>query len=191
MIAPEQVAVVLLAAGSSSRFGPADKLSASLNGVPLGLHAAGTIARLPFALKIAVTRPGGPDFASLGFNEIVNPDPASGQSGSIKLGLAAARQVDPAAVLIALADMPYVTGDHLVSLMNALDDEHPVVASNDGQRSSPPALFARTHLFILEQLEGDVGARVALRGGLAISAPAVELLDVDVPDDLTRAGAQS
>ena len=40
MIAADAVAVVLLAAGRSTRFGARDKLAEPLAGLPLGLHAA-------------------------------------------------------------------------------------------------------------------------------------------------------
>ena len=49
------VAAILLAAGRSRRFGAADKLAVDLDGLPLGLHAARTLADVPLAARILVT----------------------------------------------------------------------------------------------------------------------------------------
>lgn len=183
MIRPDAVAVVLLAAGLSSRFGPRNKLAVPLDGFALGLHAARMLGTLPFARKIAVTAANGPDFARFGFTAIVNPDPAAGQSGSLRLGLAEARIVRPQAVLVALADMPFVPIAHIHALLDCFG-EHAVVASTDGQRSSPPALFAASLFPILEGLSGDTGARALLRDAHLVSASPSQLTDIDTPLDL-------
>ena len=188
MIAPEQVVAILLAGGLSGRFGPADKLAEPLYGLPLGLHAARTLATLPFAAMIAVTRSGGPDFGACGFTSVRNGHPASGQSGSIRLGLASALVAAPRAVLIMLADMPFVTRTHIEALLARFDDEHRIVASAGGERPGPPALFGASHFEALAALSGDAGARSMLNDALLVEAPADELVDIDTPDDLIRTG---
>ena len=193
MIAAETVVLVLLAAGTSSRFGPRDKLAVRVDGLALGLHAARTLGSLPFAAKIAVVRAGGPDFAHHGFGIVINPDPGAGQSGSIRLGVARARLSQPHAVLIALADMPFVTAAHVVALMAAFDGPDAIIASTQGDRASPPALFGMALFPLLEELTGDAGARTMLRRARLVTAPAAELADIDTPDDLPgaeRLGAQ-
>ena len=184
MIAAERVAVVLLAAGLSTRFGVGDKLAAPLDGLALGLHAARRFASLPFVAKIAVVGEDGPDFGSSGFETVVNPDPGAGQSRSIGLGLAAALRCAPDAVLILLADMPFVTIAHIEALLAQLDADHPVVASTDGAHPSPPALFAPSSFALLADLTGDTGARALLRTATLVAASPAELADVDTPDDL-------
>jgi molybdenum cofactor cytidylyltransferase len=184
MIAVESVAVVLLAAGLSTRFGPSDKLAAPLDGLPLGLHAAQTLGQLPFLAKIAVTRPAGPDFAAYGFETILNHDPGSGQSGSIRLGVARARLARPEAVLIALADMPFITTAHVTALLARFEAEHRAVGSTHGTVPTPPAVFGAAHFDALEALTGDAGARSLLRSATLILAPPGELADIDTPTDL-------
>jgi len=184
MIAAERVAVVLLAAGLSTRFGVGDKLAAPLDGLALGLHAARRFASLPFVAKIAVVGEDGPDFGSSGFETVVNPDPGAGQSGSISLGLAAALRGEPDAVLILLADMPFVTIAHVEALLARLDAAHPIVASTDGAHPSPPALFAAASFTLLADLTGDTGARALLRTATLVAASPAELADVDTLDDL-------
>jgi molybdenum cofactor cytidylyltransferase len=186
MVAAEDCALVLLAAGLSRRFG-GDKLSADLAGRPLGLHGAATLASLPLAERIAVIGGGGPDYAALGFRIVRNPDPGAGQAGSLRLGVRAARESGAAAVLIALADMPFVTSDHVRRLL-AAGGEDVVVASSDGARRSPPALFGRGWFDRLEQVSGDQGARALLREAAVVAADPRELVDVDTPaalDELT------
>jgi molybdenum cofactor cytidylyltransferase len=189
MIAANSVAVVLLAAGLSTRFGLRDKLAEPLGGLPLGVHAARTLGSLPFAAKIAVAREGGPDFSFYGFTPVLNPDPATGQSGSIKLGIAQARLARPKAILIALADMPFVPVAHVEALLAQFDESRPIVASIAGRTSGPPALFGDSLFDALEGLNGDQGARALLRDAFVVAAPVHALADIDTSDDLAAAAA--
>jgi len=184
MIAADAVAVLLLAAGTSTRFGPRDKLAEPLEGLPLGLHAARTLSQLPFAARVAVTRRGGPDFSDYGFTPVDNPDPGAGQSGSIRLGLAEARAHGPKAVLIALADMPFVSLAHFEALLARFDQGHPVIGSTDGNQPGPPVLFGAALFDTLGDLSGDVGARTLLRSAALVTAFPSELADIDSPADL-------
>lgn len=189
MIAAESVAVILLAAGLSTRFGAKDKLSAPLGLLSVGDHAATMLATFPFAAKIAVVRADGPDFRRQGFEPVVNRDPASGQSGSIRLGLAHALPHHPQAVLIALADMPFVTSAHVQALLARFDAENPVIASGDGGRPGPPVVFGAARFPDLALLSGDSGARTLLRDAALVAAPATMLADIDTPDDLDLAAS--
>ncbi|WP_267387777.1 nucleotidyltransferase family protein [Sphingomonas sp. GC_Shp_3] len=183
-LTPERTALVLLAAGRSSRFGAADKLAADLFGRPLGLHVAATLAPLPFAARIAVCGGTAPDYAAHGFEMLFNPRAAEGASTSVALGVAAARTHGCDAVLIALADMPCVTTAHIQRLFDASDNANTVVASSDGVRLSPPALFSAAHFDTLASLSGDQGARDLIRSGRHIVTRADELIDIDTEADL-------
>jgi len=85
----ENTVAVLLAAGLSRRYGGAGKLVAEFRGKPLVLHAAGTIAALPFSRRLAVCRSGDDELAAmldqLGFVVVRNPDPAQGMASSLAL----------------------------------------------------------------------------------------------------------
>lgn len=177
------VALVLLAAGRSERFGDADKLAADLRGKPLALHVVDALAGLPFRARIAVVAGTGIDFASHGFREVRNDDPAAGQARSLRLGVAAA---SAGAVLVVLADMPLVSAALVNRLLDAADGADAVVAASDGTRPSPPALFGVAHFEALMAREGDAGARDLIGGGRHLLAAAGELRDVDRPEDLAR-----
>lgn len=184
----ETIAIIVLAAGLSTRFSVGNKLLADLKGRPLADHIASTIAPLPFAAKFAVCPADLPElgtlFAQRGFSVLPNPDNAAGQSTSLRLGVEAADKIGADAVLICLADMPFVTSEHLLTLADCLQDgpAHATSAMENGP-SMPPAIFARTHFPALLQTSGDRGARDLLRSATQLLVPARELADYDTLED--------
>lgn len=186
MAAAERTALILLAAGRSTRFGAADKLLQDLDGRPVGLHAAATLAAMPFAHRLAVTDGRLPGLAALGFRMLVNPAPEKGMAGSLRLGIAAAGAAGAQAVLVALADMPRVTAAHVRRLLDAADGPDALVVSSDGRDPMPPALFGRDRFAALLALDGDHGARDLIRAGVQVAAAPGELADIDTPADLER-----
>ncbi|MEG3176346.1 nucleotidyltransferase family protein [Sphingomonas sp. RB3P16] len=186
MIAVEECVLVLLAAGRSERFGDADKLQQDFLGQPLAFHVVTALESMPFKARFAVCSNTALDFASRGFAVLHNDDPGDGMSGSVKLGIAAARDLGCAAVLIALADMPRVTATHVQRLLDAADGPDAVVASSNGVHPTPPAVFGAGQFEALLTLSGDEGARAIVRAGRHVIASAAELLDIDRPEDLDR-----
>ena len=182
------VAVALLAAGRSTRFGT-DKLAHLTAGTMLAVRAARTIAGLDFGHRFAVVGGSRPAVAAAiaaeGFVIVRNDDPAAGVSHSIRLAVAAASKTDAAALMICLADMPFVTTTHLDSLVAEWRASGGVVASSNGGTATPPALFPRAMWPILEGLEGDRGARDLITSARLIAASAYELRDIDRPADLS------
>ncbi len=180
MIAADRVAAVLLAAGASSRFGPANKLHADLGGRPLVTHAATTLRAVGFGGLIAVC---GPATAPMldGFDVVINDAPGEGQARSIRLGVAHALTFDVDAVLVALGDMPFVTEAHLRALLAA--DGDMAASALDGQ-AMPPALFSRTRAQALLGLEGGRGAGRLLADATLVPGDAALLADIDRPSDL-------
>jgi len=189
MIEAANVAAILLAAGTSQRFGAEDKLLAPLTGEPLALHAARRIAELEPGRRIAVC----PDdhgmlarkLAAEGFEIVVNPHPERGLSQSLSCGIAAAALGPEVAALICLADMPFVSTGHLHNLLMRFDPSTaPVVASSNGDAAMPPALFSRALFETLRSGEGDRGGKALLADAALVRADADELVDIDRPGDL-------
>lgn len=179
MIAPENTALILLAAGKSERFGLSDKLTADFLGQPLGMHVVTALHAVPFATRIVV-KDGVPlDYAASGYRVVRNPRPEDGMSLSVRLGVAAARGDGIEAVVIALADMPCVTAAQIYRLFDAQHGLDTVVASSDGLRPRPPVLFGSGRFDALEQLQGDAGARDMILAGRHVVASEEELADVD------------
>ncbi|KQS02074.1 MobA [Sphingomonas sp. Leaf357] len=186
MIVADRTVLILLAAGRSERFGALDKLEQDFLGQPLAFHVVTALEAVPFRDRIVVQNGTNLDFAARGYRVIHNEQPEIGMSNSVKLGVAAAQADGADAVLIALADMPRVTATHVYRLLDAASGPDAVVASSDGVKPCPPAIFGANRFETLLALEGDEGARAMVAGGKHVIAPEHELLDIDRPEDLER-----
>ena len=186
MIGAEQVALVLLAAGRSRRFGAQDKLMAPYLGRPLGLHVVVALEAVPFCERVAVVADTQLDLAACGYRVVQNDDPRAGMGRSLRLGVEAACAGKPQAVLIALADMPRVTATHIYRLLDRAEGPDAIVASSDGVIPRPPVLFGCTHFDRLLRSEGDMGARDLVKHGHHVVTSPAELVDVDTPEDLAK-----
>ncbi|WP_230482557.1 nucleotidyltransferase family protein [Sphingomonas sp. Leaf21] len=186
MIAAEEVALVLLAAGRSSRFGTANKLEAEFLGKPVGFHVTTALEDIRFATRIVVTDGCQLDFASRGYHVIHNADVGQGMSHSLHLGVREAIAASPRAILIALADMPRVTASHIYRLFDAFEGPDTIVASSNGQYPTPPGLFGSARFDALLTLKGDEGGRKLVAGGRHVVTAPAELIDIDTPEDLER-----
>jgi molybdenum cofactor cytidylyltransferase len=176
------IAAVVLAAGQGKRFG-ADKLMVDLSGSPLGLHIGQTLRSFGFDWRFCVCSKGAAlmqHYLALGFDVIANDAPEMGQAGSLHLAVNAAVATSADALLVTLADMPFVGAPHLNALLTAGD----FTASFDGEKAMPPALFPRALWPELLATRGDQGARDLLHHARLVTAPAGQLRDIDTPADL-------
>jgi len=189
-----KIAVLLLAAGRSTRMGGPNKLLAEVDGRPM-------VARVAQRLLAARARPIvavlGNDAdavdAALGrlpVERVRNPDFAHGLSTSLKRGLAALPP-DTDGVIVCLGDMPLVSGRHLDRLaaaFNPLEGRAIVVPTRHGKRGNP-VLWAKQFFPEMAGTAGDVGAK-HLIGEHADLVAEVEMeddgifLDIDTPEAL-------
>lgn len=192
-----RIAAVLLAAGASTRYGPQNKLLATLQGKALVRHAAEQLAAAGLADIVAVTGPDAQQIAAalagLPVRFTANPRFADGMGRSIAAGIAALGQgVDGA--LIVPGDMPNIRPAliaELVAAFSAHGGERAVFPVTSGGRQSPPVLWPRSLFAELAGLDGPQGGKVILQrsGGIAVPvADAGLLTDIDTPDDLASAG---
>jgi len=183
------ILLALLAAGQSRRFGDQDKLIALLGDKMLGLHAAETGAAMPFARKLVI---GSPDhgcaaqWRALGYQVIANDAASQGQATSVRLAAAHAIESGASALCIMLADMPFVTRDHLGQLLAAFAQSGGVVASARDGQAMPPAIFSGDQLKSLLAVEGDSGAREFLAEARLIAGDEPALMDIDTAQDLAE-----
>lgn len=183
------IAVIVLAAGQGRRFG-SDKLMADLDGCPMGLHVAKLLAEMPFGWRLAVCSKAtalSQRFSKLGFATIENTASDLGQSHSLHLAVEAAQATEARAILMVLADMPFVTKSHIEQLLAAGEG---IVASTSGHHPMPPALFPREFWPRLMETTGDAGARDLLCDATLIHAAVSELRDIDLADDLRETRTQ-
>lgn len=179
-----EIAFALLAAGHGLRFG-SDKLLVEIGGEPMGLIPALTLSDFGFGWRFAVCRPDSDlnaQYADLGFKIISNSRSERGQAHSLHLAVDAALATNAKALLVVLADMPFVTAPHIGNLVGEFSGQ--IIASTDGKAPMPPAIFPRESWSKLLATSGDVGARGLLKDVRLIHAPAAELRDVDLPADL-------
>lgn len=194
MSAPaEHVAAVVLAAGEGRRFG-SQKLLAPLRGRPLlqhALDAANASALAPIVVVLGADADAIAAGIRTGRARIVrNPDHATGQASSLRVGL---RSVDTSdAVVVVLGDQPNVTAallDALVAQQRS-SGAPAVVCVQDGRRS-PPTLLHRDLWVEVDALRGDTGAREVLARHSDVTVLDVadslgRLDDVDTQEDRER-----
>ncbi|WP_310395826.1 nucleotidyltransferase family protein [Hymenobacter sp.] len=183
------VALLLLAAGASTRMGQPKQLLL-YRGRTLLRHAAETAVATGCAPVVLVTgavhEALAAEVTGLPVQVVHNPEWETGMASSIRAGLAALANAKPSAVLIMLSDQPLVTPELLRQLVAQQQETHaPVVAAAYGDTLGVPAVFDQTMLAALGQLQGIQGAnRLIASLGAAVGRvdfPA-GLLDVDTPE---------
>lgn len=181
---------VLLAAGSSKRFG-SDKLMHPLSGQATVATAALANLRTAIPNVIAVVRPGTAKLQNLlsegGATVILCADADDGMGASLATAVRASGEV--AGWVIALADMPYIQAETISKVAAALAAGAKIVAPTyRGERGHPVGLSARFRAQ-LEALHGDEGARALLKEHadlvklIEVNDPGV-WRDIDTPADL-------
>lgn len=189
-----RISVIVLAAGTSTRFGSAKQL-VRLRGKPLVQHAIDAAAGAGVSEVILVLgREADAVQASLTPSAPVrivrNPHFAEGQSTSITAGLTACDPKSGAAIVL-LADQPGIRSEHVRALASSFV-ERPCDAVRLRFRDGPgPALLARSIWSEVMNLSGDVGARALLdaRPELVrwVDVDEDTPRDVNTPEDLKRA----
>lgn len=187
---------LVLAAGSSRRMGASNKLLSDLHGEPLLRHTLRSVGAFGLGSVLVVTGHEAETVANIarseGFEVCHNASYADGMGSSIAAG-ARALPATRRAVLICLADMPFIkpeTVEGLLAAMAATVDGEACIAvpTYSGQRGHP-VLFGRRFVPNLARLEGDRGARNVLRDHsarvveVAVDDPAI-CIDIDTPSDL-------
>ena len=138
-----RIAVILLAAGQSTRMGAPNKLLLEVGGQPMVRRAAKTLLASRVDAVIAVL---GHEHAAvaealggLPLRTVVNRDHASGQMSSVRAGIEAI-DGDPAAIVVALADQPALEPadiDFLIDAFLASPEPKILVPVRGGQRGNP------------------------------------------------------
>lgn len=173
------VALILLAAGRSERFG-GDKLTASFQGKPLWEWAAQAAEDAGFVRRYLVVGGHSSVGSRRGWQRVLNADAEQGMGTSIAAGVAAA--ADHQRVVIALADMPNMRAGHLRRLAGSGGT---VFTRQADGSAGTPAAFDKASFARLRSLDGERGARSLEFPDARIVEPDSKalLLDVDKPSD--------
>jgi molybdenum cofactor cytidylyltransferase len=179
---------VLLAAGTSSRFGDANKLLAPVDGDPIVRRAAAALVDSGVD-GVTVVVGHGADRVEAALDGLAvtirrNDDFAEGQSTSLRVGIEAAVERNADAALVALGDMPHVEPATHDRMLRAYERgvADALAAAFEGTRGNP-VLFDASFFDRLVAVSGDVGGREIL---LSADAAAIETGDPGVCHDVDR-----
>lgn len=177
------VAILILAAGSSSRMRGGDKLLEPVDGAPM-LRRQALIALATGCPVLVTLPPERPEraavLAGLEVRQILVPDASSGMSASLRCGVEQASRLTQMGLMILPADMPGLTSAALKAVIAAFDaaPERIVRARNASGQQGHPAIFPRSLWPELSGVSGDTG-------GISVIRAHPELVTyVDLPGDM-------
>ena len=160
---PLTVAVVLAAGGGTRFAGPDHKLATEVDGRPLAEHAVATAIASGLTPVIvvggAIMPPLPRDAAPDDVITVHNPRWCEGQATSLQAGIAEAERLGADAVVIGLADQPFVTAE---AWRRVAASDAPIAIATYGGRRRNPVRLARSVWPELPSA-GDEGARVLIR----------------------------
>lgn len=187
------VAGILLAAGTSSRMG-SNKLLFELGGESVLRGAArralsGGLAPLIVVLGHQEEKARA-ELAGLPCQIVINPSYEQGINSSLRSGVTAL-PAETQAVVVMLADMPFVTAEMIAGLIDRhRSTEAPLVISDYEGVNAPPMLYDRSLFGELLTMTGEgCGRQVVKRHrheAEVLPWPAAALSDLDVPEDYER-----
>lgn len=190
------VAAVVLAAGSSTRMGR-NKLLLDLGGETVVRRAVLTAVEARLAPVIVVLGHEAErvraELGGLPCVPVVNPDHVRGVGTSLQAGVRRAA-AEAGAMILILADMPFVTAAMLTTLVERYRATGaPLVVSRYGEVQAPPNLFDRSLFSELLSTDDERCAKRVVRGheneAVVVPWPEEALRDIDVAEDYERVRA--
>jgi molybdenum cofactor cytidylyltransferase len=189
MAPPALVVGAVLAAGGSSRFADGPKQLAELRGRPL-VTAAVDAALGAEALAMVFVVTGATDLSAVVAPAAVvlaNPDWSRGIATSLAVAVHAADVAGADALVVGLADQPFV-GPEAWQAVASADLGRPIVAASYAGRRGNPVRLDR-EVWPLLPTVGDDGARTVMRGrpDLVGEVPCPgDAVDIDTVEDLDQ-----
>ncbi len=184
------IAILLLAAGSSTRMRGSDKLLETVAGQPLLKLMA--MRALRCRVPVIVTLPPSPHPRAAILTEtpvarIAVPDADQGMSASIRAGVSALTP-DVTGVMIVPADMPEVDATDMQAMIDAYRPGEILRGAGGDGTPGHPVIFPRDLFEELAQISGDIGARdVLVRHRARLRLPPLPgthaVTDLDTPED--------
>ncbi|SKB52535.1 nucleotidyltransferase family protein [Dyadobacter psychrophilus] len=188
-------AIIILAAGNSSRLGEPKQLLVYQNKT-LIRHIAEAAIEAKSAAVIVVTGSNAPsiekELHSLSCHSVHNPDWESGMASSIVVGTDELMRTHPniAGAIYAVSDQPFVSVALFDALINkALEKNSGIVASEYDNTFGTPVLFSNKYFPALLTLSGAEGAKKLVKkfADEATSIPfPLGSVDIDTPDDYQK-----
>lgn len=201
-LTPQKIALLLMAAGSSSRLGQPKQLVeiTEIQKLPQSL-----LRRQVTLMNNVCLSHNAKAFCVLGFQRekltehlvsfpaaqqltlIDNANWSQGLSGSIAKGVSEFGS-DISAVLIFLVDQWQLTAENLITLIsNWQQQPENIHIASDGNSTSPPVIFPRAFFKELMELAGDYGAKKVIKNNrqqVMLTEMPSAFADLDTPEQL-------
>ena len=185
------IAIIILAAGSSSRLGQPKQLL-QYNNKSLLQHVVSQVMSLQNILPLLVLGSSKQiiekDVEDLNIEIVHNDDWQLGMSTSIKAGLSAAlkKNKNLQAVMFVVCDQPFITTDLLNEMIQTfMRSDKGIIAASYAETFGTPMLFAEKYFNQLLQFQNDEGAKkVAIqnKNDLAVVPFNEGEIDIDTMD---------
>lgn len=181
-----ELGILILAAGSSTRMGQPKQLLPWKNTTLLG----NTIETAKALTKNILVVLGAhaeliEEKIPKDVNRIINIGWNSGMGTSIALGVQQLeRALHPERILILLVDQPLIDSDYLKEMISRA--EAPIVATAYGKKIGVPVIFEKSYFEALKDLGADYGARYLLkkyRDSILVLNAAGKEVDLDTPEN--------
>ncbi|HLY68278.1 MAG TPA: nucleotidyltransferase family protein [Puia sp.] len=190
----EGIGVIILAAGSSSRYRDIKQLA--FYGDKTFIRHAVDVARA--AVKKVIVVLGAnmekikKEIEDMGVTLVFNKDWQEGMASSIRAGLSTFLEMEPeaAAVIFMVCDQPFVSPSLLDQLITKhTESNKEIIASTYQHTAGIPALFGKTFFPALLRVTGQSGAKKIIRqhGDAWTGVPfPLGYIDIDTPEDFER-----
>ncbi|MDN3579923.1 nucleotidyltransferase family protein [Mucilaginibacter flavus] len=188
--------IIILAAGSSSRFG-SPKQNLVYQGKTLlqrAIQTAITSACCDCVLVVLGANEGEirPSISDQQIHITYNPHWSEGMSTSIRQGISEIQRLEPlvTSVILMLCDQPFVDPFLLYQLTERrAENDHGIVACEYKNTLGVPALFGQSYFGHLKELQGQEGAKklIGLYPDDVVSVPfALGAIDIDTIEDFEK-----
>jgi molybdenum cofactor cytidylyltransferase len=188
----KNIAVIILAAGSSARLGRPKQLL-ELDGNTLlqkSIIAALNVSKNVIVVLGANEQLIRPTISNLPIEITLNKNWAKGMSSSIRTGMSVLENINCEAVLLMLCDQPFVDALLLERMISVFEkSELPIVAAEYEGKVGVPAIFDISFFQTLKILEGQKGAKVLIINNLEKVERVVfekGKIDIDTEEDWAR-----
>ena len=191
----DKFAVVILAAGKSSRFGKENKLLSDVDGKPLYTYTFDQMDAFGNVPKVVVTGYDeiADDAALRGMDVVINDMPEEGISRSIRMGLKEVLDIYPdvQGVLFSVCDQPGLDASTIQRIFNeAMKHKgHIIRTVSDGVKGNP-VLWDKKYFDELLNIEGDRGGKQIMERVedkiIYVEADEKELRDIDYEKDVEK-----
>lgn len=182
------LAILILAAGTSNRLGQAKQLvkyqkktlleNACINALKISENIFVVLGSRQNECKETIK--------NLNVNVISNKEYKEGLSSSIKAGILELLSFKK--VLIMLCDQPFIPISHLKKLIKESEDNNTIICSLYDNKIAVPAIFPKNKFSLLIKLEGDKGAKDIIKNNehKYIVLDNKFSLDIDEESDLKK-----